>query len=77
MFKNPLSTKEDLTELVGEIRKEDIDVDKLKKIRNKILLKKSAQGILLGIVTGTAYYLLKEAMQVELTEEDLAEDEDY
>ncbi|ASR80282.1 hypothetical protein SEA_JEGGS_28 [Arthrobacter phage JEGGS] len=77
MFKNPLSTKEDLTELVGEIRKEDIDVDKLKKIRNKILLKKTAQGVLIGIVTGTAYYLLKEAMHVELTEEDLAEDEDY
>lgn len=77
MFKNPLSTTPEIDELLSMKDFESPEAKiKYRKIAKRLILKKMTQGALIGIGVGVVYHLLGQAIQVELTEEDLKEDEE-
>lgn len=64
MLKNPLSTQNDVAALAAELECETPDEKTVSTLRNKIVLKSAAKGLMLGAaIIGAAAVIVKSCNQ--------------
>ena len=66
---NPFNTKEEMTELIAELKKPVLDENKFKKIAQRVILKKAVQGAVIGTAVGAAVVIAKNVVTVNTEEE--------
>jgi len=70
--KNPLSVKTNLEEMEAELQQENPDVERLTKIRNTVVAKRAARGLLVASAVITAVVVV--AKSVNTDDEDETEE---